>query len=297
MLLRRALIAIAVVTFLVLIATSSATAISGTYGRLNLPFVSGVTHTVTGTHDRAGGRHALDFNMTLELVFAMYGGRVVYDGTTVGGKMLVIDHGDNFCSVYLHLKHTDQVSVGSLVWKGRPIAQSGNGDGAYAYHLHVAVNQKNSNGSCTPIYHSNEIAMIFKEKPGVELVYNDKVTSQNTMRLSPYRFPFTGGPSSYLYQDQNYGRLNLQVCADSISGKEVWVIVSRPGKEWFYSRQIPSGTRCTTFYDLDGAGPLLKNTTYTTRAGLGAWPDQSWGVPCHSATGGYGLCDKLTTPP
>jgi len=140
--------------------------------------------------------------------------------------------------------------------------------------------------------------MIFKEKPTRELVYLESVTSQNVRRTTnTARVVIQGSPSSRLFQDQNYGRLNLTVCADNLAGREVWVIAGRPGREWFYSRQIPTGTRCTTFYDLDGAGGMLRNTTYTTRVALGSWPERSWGVPCYSATGGQGLCDSLTTPP
>ncbi len=87
--------------------------------------------------------------------------------------------------------------------------------------------------------------------------------------------------------------LNLEVCASNLSGKKVYVHVSRPGKVWTYN-QVASGN-CHTFVNLEGAGPLLANTTYTTRLGLGAAPDANWPVPCWSTTGGYGLCDNLTS--
>ena len=103
---------------------------------------------------------------------------------------------------------------------------------------------------------------------------------------------FTNGVSR-LFFDQNGERINLEVCADSLPGQTVFAQLTRPGRTWDVVSQAASGT-CVTFYDLDGAGPTLTNTPYTTRAALNSVPDPTWPVPCGATTGARGLCDTAT---
>ncbi len=100
--------------------------------------------------------------------------------------------------------------------------------------------------------------------------------------------------SSQLYQDQNWGRANLKVCADNLNGNTVNVLFNRDGRSWNYSQKATSN--CVTFYDMDGAGPLNLHTTYYSRAALNQSPNSSWSIPCYSATGGKGLCDQIRRP-
>ena len=77
--------------------------------------------------------------------------------------------------------------------------------------------------------------------------------------------------SSSLYQDKSWGRANLKVCADNLAGNTVNVLFSRPGRTWEYSQKATS--RCVTFWDMDGAGPLNRGTTYTSRVALNQKPE------------------------
>ncbi len=72
--------------------------VPGQYKGLRLPYAAGQRRQVTGTHDRANGRHAIDFGMTLENVLAMRAGvvRTYTWDSSGGGNMLIIDHGDDF---------------------------------------------------------------------------------------------------------------------------------------------------------------------------------------------------------
>lgn len=117
-------------------------------------------------------------------------------------------------------------------------------------------------------------------------------TPKNTPSKTPVPWiKFTGNPSSSLFIDQNGERANLTVCADNIVNKTVYVIFWRAGSEWSYHDVASS--RCITFWDMDGAGPLFANTNYFSVAALGALPDKNWPIPCYEATGGYGLCDTV----
>jgi len=242
------------------------------------PFDKGRTFMVTGTHDRAGGRHALDFGMANQNVLAMKSGTIVYAGwdSTGGGNMIRIDHGDGTYALYLHLasfyKTSGRVNQGDL------IAKSGN-TGNGVYHLHVAV--KSNNGT--------ELPIIFDEV-GRELIYGNYLTSANG---GGGVYVFNGGVSS-LYQDQNWGRANLRVCANNLNNQVVYVRFFRPGREWKYNQRATSN--CVTFLDMDGAGPLNGNTTYYSQAALNQEPNPNWPIPCAGPSGGQGLCDAIRRP-
>lgn len=115
-------------------------------------------------------------------------------------------------------------------------------------------------------------------------------TPTHTPTSTPPITVFSGNPSSRLFFDNNGDRINLEVCADSILGQSVRVQLSHPGQTYnVVSQQATS--RCITFWDMDGPGSVLLNTDYTSRAALNQNPNPSWPVPCHTATGGQGLCD------
>lgn len=100
--------------------------------------------------------------------------------------------------------------------------------------------------------------------------------------------------TSSLYQDQNWGRANLKICASNLANQTVYVYFYRKDRSWQYSKKATSN--CVTFYDLDGTGPLNSKTTYYSLAAMNQKPKISWPIPCYVATGKQGLCDKITTP-
>jgi len=111
---------------------------------------------------------------------------------------------------------------------------------------------------------------------------------------SPGPTVFDGNVQSRLFVDRGGERINLEVCADTLPGQSVSAQLSRSGKTWDVLTQRAAG-RCVTFWDMDGAGPLLSGRTYRSRAALNQSPDPGWPVPCFNASGKQGLCDEITT--
>ncbi len=104
---------------------------------------------------------------------------------------------------------------------------------------------------------------------------------------------FKNGVST-IWQDQNWGRINLTVCANNLKGNTVNVLFGRAGKPDFGVPPQTATSNCVTFWNMDGSGPALRNTTYYSRAALNQKPDPNWPIPCAVATGGQGLCDKIS---
>jgi hypothetical protein len=102
---------------------------------------------------------------------------------------------------------------------------------------------------------------------------------------------FLGNPSSTL-RDNN-GSADLKVCADNIIGQTVYVVFSRPGKTWSYNKKATS--RCVSFTNMDGSGPLNGNTLYESRAALNQQPSPSWSSrSCYAGNSNQqGLCDTV----
>jgi murein DD-endopeptidase MepM/ murein hydrolase activator NlpD len=275
--------------------TKPASAVSGQYIGLKLPYPNGQKKAVTGTHDRKNGRHALDFGMNSEDVLAIRGGKV-YRATwdsSGGGNMLIIDHGDNYCSVYLHLNKF-YVSVNEQVGQGQRIAQSGNtgtlpGGKTMPPHLHVSVTQK-LNGSCSA-NQSQEIAMIFDEKKGSELNYPESIVSQNGV-------PFASTPYLPESRVSISGELvNLNVKASNLKDKTVYVSMWRDR----YGTQAPASwsyQKKATGTSVDiGLGKIYSGVDYYVVASLTPIPKDEAARPprsaCYSTTGGLQLCNKV----
>ncbi len=217
-----------------------------------------------------------------------------------GGNMLIIDHGDDFCSVYLHLNKT-YVSPGQTVKQGQVIAQSGNtGSPGMRHHLHASVTQK-VNGACSA-NRSREIAMIFDEKPSGELNYPELVTSQNVSPNTPpptTSIPFAAPVSSRLTITPS--TLDLTINAGNLNGRTVYVQTWRPAvngypAKYFKSRQLSATGNTITFNDLDEAGSTLAGVTYYTVASLepiALGEAEKQRTSCFTATGGKFLCDAV----
>lgn len=161
-------------------------AANGYYNGLKLPYPAGQARLVVRSTGHGPGRHAVDFGMTYEDVLAMYGGRVVAVGVDrpTGGKLIIIDHGDNYCALYLHLDRF-YVKYGQVVQQGEKIALSGNTGQSTGPHLHAAVYRK-SGGACGAAGTTNEVVMLFDEHPRGELRGGDWIISMNGKPATPY---------------------------------------------------------------------------------------------------------------
>jgi murein DD-endopeptidase MepM/ murein hydrolase activator NlpD len=154
------------------------------YVGLRAPFAYGTEWEVASAGpDHSGtNRHTINFGMPNgTAVLAMYGGTVMaYKvGNTGGaGNELDIDHGDGYCSAYLHLTNAT-VGVGQSVKQGDQVALSGNTGDTTGPNLQVEVDQI-VNGSCnTDTPSTPEVPIYFDEISGRELQKGDKLRSQN----------------------------------------------------------------------------------------------------------------------
>ena len=156
-----------------------AEAADGVYGGLLLPYAFGQSRIVVRVTEHGYGRHAIDFGMSYEDVFAMHGGQVTYtgSGTSQYGNYEVVDHLDYTCGIYAHF---DAVGVrdGQSVEQGERLGRSGNSGNSTGPHLHAAVFRK-INAACGPANALTELSMLFDEGPGRELRAGDWVASRS----------------------------------------------------------------------------------------------------------------------
>jgi hypothetical protein len=256
-------------------------------------YTSASFHPALGSHT-AAQRAAIDFGGSGWTVRAAADGKVIKsDKCTVQ-----VQSGTDIVH-YIHHSHQIKIKTGEMVKQGQAIAVTGGYTdcNAHGAHLHFAVYR---NG--------REVAVKFEDAakqssngytcpaglvcPSQTNYVEFRYTGRNITPAGPVT-TFTRG-SSTLWQDQSWGRANLKVCADNLSGNTVYVHFSRVGRVWEYSQKATSN--CVTFWDLDGSGPLLRATTYVSRAALNQKPNTSWSVPCSGTTSGKGLCDRLTRP-
>jgi len=276
--------------------TKPASAVSGQYKGIKLPYPVGQSRTIEqGGSAHGSGRHAVDFRMSYEDVLAIKSGKVVAaKKDQFGGQYLLIDHKDGYCSMYLHLDNNGfYVSQDQEVQQGQRIARSGNTGNSKGPHLHLAVFQKKANQGCNTDS-SQEIAMIFDEKPSGELVGGDKIVSQNgtSNNSDTFKQPIS---SSISVTQQS---VNLRVCASNLPGRTVYVQMWRdaangfPPKEWNVSKAVTS--TCADFSDLEGPGDSFSGVTYYTVTSLTPPPSGEAAkkrTSCWSTTGGKYLCD------
>lgn len=118
------------------------------------PWAGGRTHRImqgygAGMHrntnllDRTNDHHALDFDLTLgESVHPVAAGTVRHAGDATGGwsaygKIVFVDHGNGYQSMYAHLDSTD-VKAGDAVTTATRLGGAGS-SGTIAVHLHLAL--------------------------------------------------------------------------------------------------------------------------------------------------------------
>ena len=280
------------------VVTSSVQAqVAGTYKGLKAPATKGQTIEVTGTH--ASNRRAIDFGMKLQNVLAMKSGTVASVSIDkYGGKYILVDHGDNYCALYLHL-NSFNVKEKDVVKQGQILGVSGNTGLGGQYHLHVAVFPK-AKGACI-VSPNREIAMIFDEKPNSPLKYKDKIVSSNGSSPIPspqpstaFQYPHTTTPSISL------ASINLLLKASNLSGQTVYWQMYRgsvgnlPPRVWNGQQLATSSS--LTLRDLDGAGDTLKGVNYFTVVSLSpiaSGEAAKQRTSCFATTGGTQLCDRL----
>ncbi len=97
-------------------------------------------HPVTGRYQHHAG---IDFRAaTGTSVYASKGGRIIFAGRKGGyGKIVVIEHEDNFTTWYGHLSRI-RVKVGQIVSQGKVIGLSGNTGISTGPHLHFEIRYK-----------------------------------------------------------------------------------------------------------------------------------------------------------
>jgi len=232
--------------------------------------------------------------------------------TSTSSCYVKIDHQNGWSTEYVHIRSTvkknDKVNANAKIGIIETIKKDAMCGGTpSAPHLHfnllydgkkVSIIGKTFGGwmvkvekGYTPVNGKRSMYV----KNGVTKYINNLLDNRVGQNVSPPNNVnmFVNG-SSMLYQDQNWGRANLKICASNLTNQVVYVYFYRVGRSWEYSKKATS--TCVTFYDLDGAGPLNSRTTYKSLAALNQKPNTSWPIPCYVATGSKGLCDKITTP-
>ena len=284
------------------------------YSGLMLPFPSGYILKAANTH--GNGRNAIDFGLAPSYgefpVLAMKGGIIQLSKDPNNG-VLYVDHQDGYCSVYMHLKVGTFPPNGTKVLVLTQIATAGKTQ-ADVIHLHALVISKRGGSSCPGFDPKiDEVRMNFNqygEIPRAGVMNSGISVSNQSSAPGLIVLPGTGSPQpqptppptvfgkglySTLWQDQNWGRANLKVCADNLPGQMVYVRFWRAGREFSNPPQRAT-SNCVIFWDMDAAGPMNRSTTYYSQAALNQNPNPSWPIPCAGPTGGQGLCDSIRRP-
>ncbi len=208
---------------------------------------------------------------------------------------------DGLYDYYIHIgKNRSLVSPGQAVAQGQPIAYSD--QIGYTCGSSTCPAGTCRNGSCNPGAHLHfHVSNSAGTRQYVRFDDVGDLVGCRTYTSGNYyggRVPIGSGPSSVLYLDDANGDghkddLFLRACGSNVASNRRYVLLSYPGGSRLLSREADGGS-CVVFSDLEGAGPVTPGTTYETRFSLGSSPDPSWPIPCYSATGGYGLCDRLS---
>lgn len=142
---------------------------------------------------------------------------------------MVIDHGDNYCALYLHLDKW-YVKARQLVQQGEWIGLSGNRGQSSGPHLHVAVFRK-TGGGCQGAGAGTEVMMLFDELPKRELKAGDWIVSQNGKPYLPYYPSLVNVTSnSITVQWNDYANNELGFRIERRMGKGAWSEIATLGE-------------------------------------------------------------------
>jgi murein DD-endopeptidase MepM/ murein hydrolase activator NlpD len=107
-----------------------------------LPFPAGRSYKITQgpfngySHGPPYNQHAIDFGMPIgATVVASAAGTIVYDGWYGNEIRVIIDHGQNRCTQYVHLNRSIHY-VGQRVRRGEVLGESGATGNVSGPHLH-----------------------------------------------------------------------------------------------------------------------------------------------------------------
>lgn len=270
------------------------------------PCKSGIRAGVTTWHDSGSlSRYAYDWVCEgSREVYPPHNGVVQYthyysSPDITHGMVMIYDSENNVCITMAHLDSSFAVSVGNSVTTDTKIGTYTTSEG----HTHMAVNP----GQCSSYSHAKEQPIMFNE---IGKVLSQKITIDGTMAGSDGarvwvtdsagantepRIPFSSNANAKLFFDQGDQRANLQVCADNIAGKSLFVKFWREGR-WFTPRSEVAQGNCHTFWDLDEAGAVLKDRPYRAWVSIGNWPDTNWQAGCFASSGQEGLCPQAQFP-
>ena len=132
-----------------------------------LPFPAGAAYRISQgpfggySHVAPYNQHAVDFAMpTGSRVVASAAGRVVYDGWFQGEIRVIIDHGNNRCTLYTHLNRSTHY-VGNWVRRGEHLGESGATGRVSAPHLHWGMLNCN-NWTSREIVPTDELGVTYR---------------------------------------------------------------------------------------------------------------------------------------
>ena len=154
-----------------------------------------------------------------------------------------------------------------------------------AYTVKTSLNQPPNDGWTVPCYSATG---------GRGLCDTIVISGQ-----SPGEIPntFLNGTTS---SSINNSEVGLQVCADDLQGKVVYIQMWRdathsyPANTWDYSK-VATNT-CISFSDIDGTGPTFENTDYYLVASIepiGTMEASQMQISCYETSGHTRLCDKV----
>ncbi len=263
-----------------------------------LPFKGGTRHYVYQDNNSH-----FDFSMPVGTqIYAARGGIAkVVTASKDGGccdpscdylnNYIRITHSDGTYSWYLHLKYGSiTVSTNQEVYQGDCLALSGNTGYSCGAHLHFNENIYSNNAK------SGYQAISFVEGPVLDEQYTPYSQNNTTCGVDP-NLSFSNGSSQISITEPS---VNLNVCADNLAGKTVYVTMYRdaygsdPAKLW--RAQKSASSTCTSFTDIDGTGDTFPDITYFTVASLNPISDadaKAKRTSCYSSTSGRQLCDAV----
>lgn len=248
---------------------------------LKFPY-SGTSQITCAYHEDDPNCHsislfALDFDLNYEPVRAAHNGQLYQLSDSCSGSMVKIVSG-SYASWYIHL---NRYFTGSNVatTQGAYIAQSGaTGTCQTGPHLHFALSLNNVN-----------------IRPEPMCGHYGFLRYQTYPDCWPSSEVFPNGAYTNLYISQ--AAVDLQVCANTLSGKKVWAslwVNGYPAKNKLYSKT--ANNTCLWFYNMDGAGNTLPGVYYSTVAALRVIPKSISSMQltsCAIVTGYKLFCDRV----
>ncbi|BAY25559.1 peptidase-like protein [Calothrix sp. NIES-2100] len=209
--------------------TSRVSVAQSTQSNFYLPYPIGLKYQVTqtyfqGSHSDYYNKYAVDFGMSVgQAVAAVAPGKVIRSSkgkTDIASgcdyryannaHYIVIDHGDNISSLYLHLSEVN-VSVGETISQGQIIGKSGNTGwvcGNPPDHLHFSFQKTNTVGT----YAGESIPIGFIETQKGTPQSGVTYTSQNSGQVSN-KFDFNGDGRDDLLWQSTTGQVHTWLSA------------------------------------------------------------------------------------